>query len=102
MEEDFLALLPSRSKAARRCTFPSVSVPVLSEQRTSILPMFSMEAKRLMMAFSWAMRLAPLAKETSPSYGLARAPRQVQALTNTTSSACLTCGLCPCGRGGSR
>ena len=63
VEQDLLALLalarPARS--ARRTT-PSVSVPVLSEQSTFMLPKFSMDARRLTITFAGAMRLAPWAR----------------------------------------
>ena len=56
--------LPSQSSAACSSTLPSVRVPVLSVHSTSMLPKFSMAARRLTMTFCSAMRRAPCARLT--------------------------------------
>src|SRR5450432_4835574 len=52
------------SSASLIVTFPSVMVPVLSEQRMFILPKFSMDDNRFTMTFFLAIALAPVAKLT--------------------------------------
>ena len=53
---------PSTPIAACSFTVPSVSVPVLSEQRTSMLPKFSIEARRFTITLPLAIILAPCAR----------------------------------------
>lgn len=55
---------PSASIAACTRTFPTVSVPVLSAQRTSMLPKSSMAASRFTTTRRSAMREAPRARFT--------------------------------------
>src|SRR3989442_7374129 len=47
VKKDFLARSAFTSRADCKRTLPSVSVPVLSEQITFMLPKFSIEASRL-------------------------------------------------------
>ena len=61
-EATFSLCSPSTSRAECKRTTPSVSVPVLSEQRTFMLPKFSIEASLLTITFSLAMSLAPWAR----------------------------------------
>ena len=60
---------PSASAAPSNVSRPSVSVPVLSEQRTVMLPRFSIEASRRTMVFSAAIREAPCARFTATMAG---------------------------------
>jgi len=59
VEQDLVIGLPSISTAASRRTSPTVSVPVLSEQSTSMLPKFSIAASRFTMTLASAIRFAP-------------------------------------------
>ena len=59
VEKDLLAFVALHIDSGMELHAPSVRVPVLSEQRTFILPKFSMEARRLTMTFFDAMRFAP-------------------------------------------
>ena len=64
MEQHAFALAALRVDAESSCTRPSVSVPVLSEQSTSMLPKFSMAVSRFTITLRAAMSLAPLARFT--------------------------------------
>ena len=57
----YIAREPSIPAADRSLTSPSVSVPVLSEQRTSMLPKFSIAASCFTITRSRAIRLVPCA-----------------------------------------
>ena len=54
--------LPSASSVSFSFTLPCVIVPVLSEHKISMLPKFSIEARRFTMTCLAAMRFAPVEK----------------------------------------
>jgi len=58
-QQTFSFSLPSIPAKECKRIIPSVKVPVLSEHSIFILPKFSIDARRLMMTFCSAMRLAP-------------------------------------------
>ena len=60
----FQNTFPSTSSASFMVTFPSVIVPVLSEQRIFMLPKFSMDDNRFTITFFFAIARAPVDRLT--------------------------------------